>query len=423
METSVIAVRIANGSYVPILKTDTKTRRRLVLTTAKDNQTNVQIDLYRGSSEQMLDADYIGSLVINDIAPAAHGEPDIALLVGVDPDGNLNATATDKTSGEYQSLSVGLEALEAGQTYDVPDFELSDAELTMDELTLDEEEISLEDEEITLEDAQIESGSDAPKAEAPKHDSLEVPTHGFVVEERENGEYDAVSSDRRGGEGDDTEEIELDDLAGLEGFDDDAVGFDASFAEAGASLDDLPEGTDSQPSLEAELMARGTRRGGSEEETLSSLEEGIEEAELGDEDFSFDEPDGAEGTIFDEAAAATTSDDISFGDEPPGDDEAGMAQLDSLEDESPEEPSRYDEEAGEQEEAPLAPRRSNALIFLGYIILALAALGVVTYLVFRLLEGPAAPPLHALRPDHLASALPALLLPGRHRTRRSASPR
>ena len=100
MANSVIAVRIADGSFVPVLMTESKIRRRLVLTTVNDSQTNVQIDLYRGSTEAMNDAEYIGSLMIDDIAPATHGEPDISLMLGVDGAGNLNATATDKASGE-----------------------------------------------------------------------------------------------------------------------------------------------------------------------------------------------------------------------------------------------------------------------------------------------------------------------------------
>ena len=38
MANNVIAVRIANGSFVPVLTTESKTRRRLVLTTVNDDQ-------------------------------------------------------------------------------------------------------------------------------------------------------------------------------------------------------------------------------------------------------------------------------------------------------------------------------------------------------------------------------------------------
>lgn len=114
MDSSIIAVRIANGSFVPILDTSQRTRRRLVLTTIRDNQTSVQIDLHRGADEDMENAEYIGSLMIENIEAAVKGQADIALLIGVDESGNLNATATDKNSGEYQSLSVSLESIEQG---------------------------------------------------------------------------------------------------------------------------------------------------------------------------------------------------------------------------------------------------------------------------------------------------------------------
>ncbi|MFW5743352.1 MAG: Hsp70 family protein [Spirochaetota bacterium] len=155
VENSVIAVQIANGTFVPVLNTSSAKRRRLVLTTVRDNQTNVKIDLFRGSDESMSDPEYVGSLVIDNLEPAEKGSADISVLLGVDENGSLNATATDTKSGEYQSLSVGLEELEQ-DGYDVPDFQLSDEELTLDELSMEEEEIGGEGE------AEVPAGDEEP---------------------------------------------------------------------------------------------------------------------------------------------------------------------------------------------------------------------------------------------------------------------
>ena len=112
--------------------------------------------------------------------------------------------------------------------------------------------------------------------------------------------------------------------------------------------------------------------------------------------------------------------------EPPGDDtlqaedtlsDTEFDQLDS----EPVDSTIGTEFAGpvEEDELELAPRRSNAIIFVGYIILAMAALGVITYFIFRLLEGPAAPPLRASRVFHFAAFLPFLpARPFRRRRRR-----
>lgn len=125
VSNSTIGIKIANGEYYPILSEGSLVRRRLVLTTVNDNQESVQIDLFKGEGETIDSAAYIGSLIIEDIEPAQQGEPEIELVLGVDDDGNLNATASDSKSGERQSLSVSLNSLEGPEDYELPDFELN----------------------------------------------------------------------------------------------------------------------------------------------------------------------------------------------------------------------------------------------------------------------------------------------------------
>lgn len=127
MSASVIAVRIADGRFAPVLNTETPHRhRRLVLTTVRDNQTQIQIDLYRAQDDSFSDAQYVGSLVLEDIGPELRGEPEIALTLRCDAEGNLVALARDMKKGSYQSLSVNMETLSEEDTYDVAEFELDD---------------------------------------------------------------------------------------------------------------------------------------------------------------------------------------------------------------------------------------------------------------------------------------------------------
>ncbi len=129
MSNSTIGIKIANGEYYPVLTEGSHIRRRLVLTTVNDNQESVQIDLYKGEGETIDSAVYVGSLLIEEIEPTPQGEPEIELVLGVDDDGTLNATASDSKSGERQSLSVSLNALEGPDEFEIPDFELNkDAE-------------------------------------------------------------------------------------------------------------------------------------------------------------------------------------------------------------------------------------------------------------------------------------------------------
>ncbi|MFA6508066.1 MAG: LysM peptidoglycan-binding domain-containing protein [Treponemataceae bacterium] len=124
---SSIGIKIANGEFYPVLEEGSTVKKRLVLTTVHDGQRSVQIDLYRSDSRSMADAAYIGSLVVENIADKAKGEPSIELVIGAEGPDVLSAEAVDldaSSSGARQRLSVLLQAMEDGQTYDVPDFEL-----------------------------------------------------------------------------------------------------------------------------------------------------------------------------------------------------------------------------------------------------------------------------------------------------------
>ncbi len=127
MSNSKIGLKEANGSFYEILDEESHRKKKLVLTTVKDNQTSVQIDLYKSEDGEIDDSLYIGSLVIENIKPALKKEPEINLIVGIDDNGNLNASATDSKTGEHQSLSVSLETLEKEDIYDIPEFELDPA--------------------------------------------------------------------------------------------------------------------------------------------------------------------------------------------------------------------------------------------------------------------------------------------------------
>ncbi len=122
MAGSTIGIKIADGSYYPVLAEGFTGTKRLTLTTVKDGQDRVQIDLYRGEGHILDNAQYIGSLIIENIPPSAQGEPEIELILGLDANGELTAEASDRSTGESQTFSIGMRTLEEGETYEVPDF-------------------------------------------------------------------------------------------------------------------------------------------------------------------------------------------------------------------------------------------------------------------------------------------------------------
>jgi len=140
-----IGIKLGDGSFFPVLESNFTGKKKLVLTTVRDNQESMQIDLYKSEENNIESADYIGSLVIEDIVPALKKEPEIEVIIGLDQNNKLTAEAQNLGSADKKTLSVELESLDKEETNDIPDFELDqdimDMELSEEE-TIDEEKIA-----------------------------------------------------------------------------------------------------------------------------------------------------------------------------------------------------------------------------------------------------------------------------------------
>jgi nucleoid-associated protein YgaU len=127
LSDSTIGIKVADGSYYPILEEGFTGCKKLTLTTAKDNQEKVQIDLYRGNGSSLSEARYIGSLIIENIPPAAQGMPEIELLISLDEEGQLSAEASHAKTGESQRFVTTLTTLSEAETYAEPEFVMDQA--------------------------------------------------------------------------------------------------------------------------------------------------------------------------------------------------------------------------------------------------------------------------------------------------------
>jgi LysM repeat protein len=125
---STIGIKIANGEFHPIMEEKSSVTKRLVLTTVHDAQKSVQIDLYKSLIKTMADAQYIGSLVIEEISPKPKGAPSVELTITSNPSGEISADAVDldaQKGGEHYHLNISLASFEEdGQDITIPDFEL-----------------------------------------------------------------------------------------------------------------------------------------------------------------------------------------------------------------------------------------------------------------------------------------------------------
>ncbi|MDR2596473.1 MAG: Hsp70 family protein [Treponema sp.] len=130
--TSNIGIKIANGEFYPLIEENSSIKKKMVLTTVYDNQSSVQIDLFRSSKNVMVDAQYIGSLVIGNIKPKPKGEPSIEMIISSKSNGDIIADAVDLDrgpKGEHHVLTVSLKSLdETSRDMEILDFELESNE-------------------------------------------------------------------------------------------------------------------------------------------------------------------------------------------------------------------------------------------------------------------------------------------------------
>ena len=125
-----IGIKIANGDFFPITEENLPGKKRIILTTVHDRQSSVQIDLYRSISKSMLDAQYIGSVVVENIKHKTRGEPSIEMVLSSDENGNISADAYDlDDSSEHHTLNVSLKTMDTTlKEDDFPDFDLEEKE-------------------------------------------------------------------------------------------------------------------------------------------------------------------------------------------------------------------------------------------------------------------------------------------------------
>ncbi len=77
-----------------------------VFTTARDDQTRVEIDCCRGEARKYAENEPLGTLLLENLAPAKRGELKIEVSFRVDSDGILHVRATDQASGANQEAHL-----------------------------------------------------------------------------------------------------------------------------------------------------------------------------------------------------------------------------------------------------------------------------------------------------------------------------
>lgn len=90
---------ITRNTTIPANKTET-------FSTAVDNQPSVEIHVLQGEREMAADNKSLGRFMLDGIAPAPRGVPQIEVSFDIDANGVLHVTAKDKGTGKEQKITI-----------------------------------------------------------------------------------------------------------------------------------------------------------------------------------------------------------------------------------------------------------------------------------------------------------------------------
>ena len=103
-----LGIETMGGIRTPLIDRNTTipTSKSEVFSTASDNQPQVEIHVLQGEREFAKDNKSLGRFVLDGIAPAPRGIPQIEVTFNLDANGILNVTAKDKGTGKEQSITI-----------------------------------------------------------------------------------------------------------------------------------------------------------------------------------------------------------------------------------------------------------------------------------------------------------------------------
>lgn len=277
-----VGIKLADGSFYPIMEEGSAQKKTLELTTAHNNQTCVMVDLYRSKTCSMEDAEYIDTLKIENLVEHPNGEPSISFDVDLDENGELSYSIADPETGTTSNSEITLVSRTVEERLQADDYSIEEtpAEETAVEETAVEEDAPAE-EEASGNGAAIAAGAAVAGA-------------GLLAAA-------AIASNKKEEEDTPVEE-------------------EAPVAEGLASFDEAEETTVEEEAPVTEETPAAEDDFTIEDDTLPDFEEtpAAEEAPASDDDFTVSEdtlPDFDETTISDEPAPAdddTTIADDSF---------------------------------------------------------------------------------------------------------------
>lgn len=171
-----IGIKLADGSFFPVMEEGTPETKNLNLTTANNNQTCVMVDLFRSETGTMDDAEYIDTLKIENLNEHPNGEPSLSFSIKLDENNQLEANISDPETGAKSDSLIPLisrtpEELEIPDDYTITSTEPEDEPLFIPSGSSDDNPLNFQG----LYDKETEMGDSAfHEEELPKKSKISV---------------------------------------------------------------------------------------------------------------------------------------------------------------------------------------------------------------------------------------------------------
>jgi molecular chaperone DnaK len=115
-----IGIALADGRYMRIIDKDSKLpiTRRVMIPTVRDNQRTLEVDIFEGDCEDIIEADYLGSVVYTQISEAKAGEAKVIvdMALGADRVLTLSSPETGRENETFEFKTKGHQARKQKKT-------------------------------------------------------------------------------------------------------------------------------------------------------------------------------------------------------------------------------------------------------------------------------------------------------------------